>query len=243
MSAESSIHGAPMRVQPATLSAATRAEDAARLERDLERARSAAANLEGVTVARPSLVVVQPGTPAAPPTPAPPPVELPGGARIQNDQSGTTIIRPDGQRTEIRPEAGGGVQITTPDGRTLHVGPNGVTREARTERVQSVDFPSRNNDIPPEVIPLVGTIFGTVAATIILFPIARAWARRMDRRAVPPSPDVTGRLGRIEQAVDAIAVEMERVSEAQRYSARLLTERLPESVAVVGQRLTDAAPR
>jgi hypothetical protein len=41
--------------------------------------------------------------------------------------------------------------------------------------------------------------------------------------APTPAPDV--RLERIEQAIDAIAVEVERVGEAQRYSARLLAER------------------
>jgi len=38
------------------------------------------------------------------------------------------------------------------------------------------------------------------------------------------------RLDRIEQAVEAVAVEMERVSEAQRFSARLLSERLPDAL-------------
>jgi hypothetical protein len=35
------------------------------------------------------------------------------------------------------------------------------------------------------------------------------------------------RLDRIEQAIEAIALEVERSAEAQRYSARLLTERMP----------------
>jgi hypothetical protein len=42
--------------------------------------------------------------------------------------------------------------------------------------------------------------------------------------------DVGPRLERIEQAVESVAVEMERVSEAQRFSARLLSERLPEAL-------------
>lgn len=39
---------------------------------------------------------------------------------------------------------------------------------------------------------------------------------------MPPEDD---RLERLEQAVDAIAIEIERVSEAQRYTTKLLTER------------------
>ena len=36
------------------------------------------------------------------------------------------------------------------------------------------------------------------------------------------------RLVRIEQALDSVTLEMERVSEAQRFTTRLLMERLPE---------------
>jgi hypothetical protein len=39
------------------------------------------------------------------------------------------------------------------------------------------------------------------------------------------APEVTSRLERIEQAVDAIAIEVERISEGQRFTTKLLTER------------------
>ena len=57
-------------------------------------------------------------------------------------------------------------------------------------------------------------------------PIARAFARRLESK--PPAaipPDVSARLERIEQAVDAIAIEMERISEGQRFTTKLLAER------------------
>jgi hypothetical protein len=59
-------------------------------------------------------------------------------------------------------------------------------------------------------------------------PIALAYARRVWRRgaaAVTALPAELGeRLGRLEQAVDAIAVELERVGEGQRYITRLFGE-------------------
>jgi hypothetical protein len=63
---------------------------------------------------------------------------------------------------------------------------------------------------------------------VIGWPIARAMARRMDRKGVgtPSSPDSEARLARIENAVEAIAVEVERVSENQRFATRLLSERV-----------------
>src|SRR5262249_47237427 len=55
-------------------------------------------------------------------------------------------------------------------------------------------------------------------------------APRPRRRPAPPPPaaledKLWPRLDRLEQAVDAIAIEVERVSEAQRFVAKVLTER------------------
>lgn len=73
------------------------------------------------------------------------------------------------------------------------------------------------------LIPIVAIIAG--AAIAIFAPLARAHARQVDRSAgsfVPP--EVAGRLERIEQAVDAIAIEVERISEGQRFTTQLLSE-------------------
>ncbi len=50
------------------------------------------------------------------------------------------------------------------------------------------------------------------------------------------------RLARVEQAVESIAIEIERVSEGQRYVTKLMSERaqpLLDSAAVLGQRRMD----
>lgn len=44
------------------------------------------------------------------------------------------------------------------------------------------------------------------------------------------------RFARLEDAVESIALEVERISEAQRFTAKLLSDRLPQSQE---QRLTD----
>jgi hypothetical protein len=74
------------------------------------------------------------------------------------------------------------------------------------------------------LIPIIAV--ASVPIIAIGLPIARAWARRMDRESAQPMlpPDVSHRLERIEQAVDAIAVEVERISEGQRFTTRLLSE-------------------
>jgi hypothetical protein len=57
----------------------------------------------------------------------------------------------------------------------------------------------------------------------------RARIREMDRRGAGALPDVhvAERLARIESAVESIAIEVERISEAQRFTTKLLAERVP----------------
>jgi hypothetical protein len=49
--------------------------------------------------------------------------------------------------------------------------------------------------------------------------------RRASTQAALPSRDTTDRLQRIEAAVDAMSVEVERISEGQRFVTRVLAER------------------
>ena len=52
--------------------------------------------------------------------------------------------------------------------------------------------------------------------------VEKAQQHRRDAKVAGLAPD--SRLERIEQAVDAIAVEVERVAETQRYAAKMLTQ-------------------
>lgn len=72
---------------------------------------------------------------------------------------------------------------------------------------------------------LVIGLFGTVIA--IGMPLAIAFARRIGHQNLGPPvpPEVAQRLARMEQAIDAIAVEVERISEGQRFTTKLLSER------------------
>ena len=75
------------------------------------------------------------------------------------------------------------------------------------------------------VVPGLVAIFGF---GFVGYPIARAIAERIITRT-PPAPaldaaaasDLARRLERIEQAVDAVAIEVERIAEAQRFAAQL----------------------
>lgn len=81
--------------------------------------------------------------------------------------------------------------------------------------------------IPPQVFDITIFFFITVAVIIIGLPIARALGRRLDRKPYkqPLDPGVSTQLQQIQNTVDSMAIEIERISEAQRYMARLETER------------------
>ena len=80
-------------------------------------------------------------------------------------------------------------------------------------------------DGPPEEVFMLGGMF----IFFVMFPMAIAWSRRLWKRAaVAVSTEMPGeltdRLGRMEQAIDAVAVELERVGEGQRYVTKVFSE-------------------
>ncbi len=80
------------------------------------------------------------------------------------------------------------------------------------------------------VIPIA--FFITTIILALGIPLVRGLLRRWDRRSMQPelAPDTTARLERIEQAIDAMAVEVERIAEGQRFVTRLMADRTAERV-------------
>ena len=94
---------------------------------------------------------------------------------------------------------------------------------------QAVPFPPfpGGPQIPEGAVIISVAFFVMCAVIAIGVPIVRAITRRMDRRnAAAPTADADtrDRLERIEQAVDAIAVEVERISEGQRFTTKIISE-------------------
>ena len=84
------------------------------------------------------------------------------------------------------------------------------------------------------VIPIAGMVF--VLALVLGLPLVFAYIKRMSRADREPivssSPDTDRRLERIEHAIDAMAVEVERISEGQRFVTQLLSDRSRERAAL-----------
>jgi hypothetical protein len=74
------------------------------------------------------------------------------------------------------------------------------------------------------------SMFGMIAVVSVGVPLARAYARRWENKPAGKaiSSDVAARLERMEQAIDSIAIEVERISEGQRFTTKLLSERVSE---------------
>lgn len=87
-----------------------------------------------------------------------------------------------------------------------------------------VQEPEHNNDIPPGAMVISGLAIGMV----LLMPMSIAMARRIWRRAgaEKPSlpPDLSDRMSNIERGIEAVAIEVERLGEGQRFVTQLLAE-------------------
>ena len=85
------------------------------------------------------------------------------------------------------------------------------------------------------------TALTIVFFVMVLFPVALTFSRLLWRRGsikqvAGPSREETARLDNIERGIEAIAIEMERVTEGQRYVTKILTERQPVREVSGGER-------
>jgi len=82
---------------------------------------------------------------------------------------------------------------------------------------------------PPIIDPDAITAVFVLTSLAILIPLSIGISRRLWRRPPPPisalEDRISPRLDRLEQAVDTIAIEVERISEGQRFVTKVLSER------------------
>ncbi len=76
-----------------------------------------------------------------------------------------------------------------------------------------------------EDIFFIGSFFFTTIVLVIGVPLVRSYVRR--REAQPPTSALISdqRLARMESAIESMAIEIERISEGQRFVTKLLAER------------------
>lgn len=92
------------------------------------------------------------------------------------------------------------------------------------------------------ILAFTGPLMIVVIAVGI--PLVRALSKKWERQAAAgrSDPMANERLARMEAAIDAMSVEIERISEGQRFVTKLLAERADrgEKVALPGRERVDA---
>jgi hypothetical protein len=94
--------------------------------------------------------------------------------------------------------------------------------------------------------PEIAVPLGAFATAIICglgIPLVRAYSKKMEAESKNPRvpSEVVDRLERMEQAIEAVAIEVERISEGQRFTTKLLSEgrgqesRLPAATSTPAQ--------
>jgi hypothetical protein len=123
--------------------------------------------------------------------------------------------------------------------------PTAVTGHQQLEQARMANM--RDHNGPPEEAFVVGALFIVVA----ILPISIAFARRIWRRgaaAVSALPgDLMDRLSHLDQAMESIAIEVERIGEGQRFVTRLMSDNAGRAVGPgpaepVRQAVRDAVP-
>jgi hypothetical protein len=89
---------------------------------------------------------------------------------------------------------------------------------------EAAELARRQAEPPIDEDAVMIAVFMGVALMIpiVIAHTRRIWKRPQPARALPPATE--GRLERIEQAVESIAVEVERVSEGQRFVTKLMSD-------------------
>jgi hypothetical protein len=92
-----------------------------------------------------------------------------------------------------------------------------------------------NDMIPARAESISIAFFVMIAAIIIGLPLMRAIARRIDRGAPAPVQfpnELKEQLNHLAQSVDAIAIEVERISEGQRFTTKMLADKPREGTVL-----------
>ncbi|GAB1342411.1 hypothetical protein MASR1M101_15380 [Gemmatimonas sp.] len=90
---------------------------------------------------------------------------------------------------------------------------------------------TRRKQLPEGLVDMMAIIFGSVTIMSLGAPLVKAWARRFEKRSeMKQQALVEQRLAAIEQAIETVAVEVERISEGQRFTTKLLADRAPSEM-------------
>lgn len=120
-----------------------------------------------------------------------------------------------------------GTTIIRKDGRTIVLGPDGAP--APGEAIAVAAGPNTAQAIAEKAQETIGMVGGMALGGLFIWLFFRTIQKWLDVRRAPAAfpRETADRLARIENAIEAMAVEVERISEGQRFTTRLLSEKSP----------------
>lgn len=142
-----------------------------------------------------------------------------------------------GARAElIANKAGVDAQIAKLEAEAANLQGQIQARQGTTEQPPFNPPPSQNRQPDPDMV--VGVSF--VLAMCFVLPISiaiakRVWRGKPQAAPAPKNDDIAPRLDRLEHAVDAIAIEIERIAEGQRFVTKIMAERPAPAPAPAAQ--------
>jgi hypothetical protein len=170
------------------------------------------------------------------------PTDVLRGFEAQRDELGNQLDRLQDQRRELAEELtqtpvtegairkGLETRLGEIDARIIDVGKQLAVADMQVARSKAIpgavqpDPPPPPRSGPPEEVFVIPVIF----ILFVLFPLTLAYVRRLWKKPVAAAPvmppELTDRLGRLETAVDSVALEVERIGEGQRFVSRLFAE-------------------
>lgn len=95
-------------------------------------------------------------------------------------------------------------------------------------------------DVPPRAQHLAEEFLAAIVVVVLVGPILRAVIRRFERKAemrpAPLPPNFEPTLRQLQDSMDAMSIEIERISEGQRFMAKVIGEREKVPAALPPQR-------
>jgi len=111
---------------------------------------------------------------------------------------------------------------------------NDIRNGVRNGGSPTINIPSDfnlRNAVPQGAVDISLAFFITIGFCVVGLPLARAFARRMDRRSdalASGANTLAPQIEQLQQSVDALAIEMERITEAQRFQSKLMAGKAEE---------------
>lgn len=111
---------------------------------------------------------------------------------------------------------------------------NDIRNGVRNGGNPTINIPSDfnlRNAVPQGAVDISLAFFITIGFCVVGLPLARAFARRMDRRSdalASGTNTLAPQIEQLQQSVDALAIEMERITEAQRFQSKLMAGKAEE---------------